>query len=334
MKSIDIGYKSKDELESFLLSNNKNLLCAVHFSDETLKSSLNNHQFAVNLKQMNGGKHIEVWATEKEIEYGQFNEIKYSKTDDFLVASLSASVNFDNFENEIQEKYAGIITFARHQGFSSFIRMWNYFPGINDHDNTTERYKQFCSGRHLAFKINYHNFQSVLPAGTAVGSKKGNINIYFLAARSPGLHIKNPRQLCAYKYPDQYGKHSPSFARATFKQWNDNANLFISGTASIVGHESRHHGDCEKQVQETFRNIHALLDTEYLKTLKLFPHQFNHFTLDVMKVYVRDPKYLSVIENEFKREFDWHDKSLFLIADICRRELLLEIEGIWSTEVS
>ncbi len=335
MKSIEIRYINEDELESFLLSNpNQNRLFTIHFSNEAIKSSLDHHQFRVNLKQLNGNKHIEVWTTEKEVKYGQVNGITYSKTDECLVASLSASVDFDNFESKIQEKYIEIISFAHQQEYSSFIRMWNYFPGINDMINGAECYKQFCSGRYKGLEKIYHDFQSLLPAATAVGCNDGNFQMYFLATRSPGVHIENPRQICAYKYPNKYGKHSPSFARATFKQWSDHANLFISGTASIVGHESRHLGDCKNQVQEIFRNINALLEPDYLKTLKLSPDQFKEFKLDMMKIYVRDSRYLPIIEAEFKHQTGWYDKSLFLIGDICRRELMLEIEGIWSTVLS
>ena len=51
------------------------------------------------------------------------------------------------------------------------------------------------------------------------------------------------------------------FARAALVPNGRGAQLLVSGTASIVGHESLHIGDPDRQLEETARNFEALVDT-------------------------------------------------------------------------
>src|SRR3546814_8116900 len=49
----------------------------------------------------------------------------------------------------------------------------------------------------------------------------------------------------------------PSFSRATLIGDGANARLLVSGTASVVGHESLHAGDLTAQLDETMANLDA-----------------------------------------------------------------------------
>ena len=51
------------------------------------------------------------------------------------------------------------------------------------------------------------------------------------------------------------------FARAALVPNGRGAQLLVSGTASIVGHESLHLGDPEAQLEETARNFEALVES-------------------------------------------------------------------------
>ena len=123
--------------------------------------------------------------------------------------------------------------------------------------------------------------------------------------------IENPRQVSAYRYPREHGPASPSFSRAAL---GPDHTLFVSGTASIVGHVSRHHSDPLAQLDETLRNLQAL---------NALPESRS----DLLKVYVRDPVHAALIR---QRLLAWSapQQTLLLSADICRRELLLEIECV------
>ena len=78
------------------------------------------------------------------------------------------------------------------------------------------------------------------------------------AARVPGTPVENPRQVSAYRYPRQYGPQAPSFARAMLPP-SQAMPLLLSGTASVVGHESKHHDCVESQLAETFANFDSLI---------------------------------------------------------------------------
>ena len=67
-------------------------------------------------------------------------------------------------------------------------------------------------------------------------------------ARKPAA---NPRLRLQAKYSSQ----SPKFSRAMALLLGDYMTTWISGTASIVGSESRYLGDIEKQTQQTIDNI-------------------------------------------------------------------------------
>ncbi len=206
------------------------------------------------------------------------------------------------------------------------MRVWHYFKQINAVD-ALERYQTFCVGRHRgldAYRVGVNSF----PAASALGSQNGNFTLYFIAAKTPGIHIENPRQISAYCYPKDYSPKSPAFARATFKEWDHGFQLFISGTASIVMHASHHHDDVQNQTLETLRNIQALIDETVVKT------GIDFSNMDVvwqLKIYLRKAADQFLVANLVSQYFQ-KAQCLYLQADICRKELLVEIEALASLQ--
>jgi chorismate lyase / 3-hydroxybenzoate synthase len=137
------------------------------------------------------------------------------------------------------------------------------------------------------------------------------------------VFVENPRQVSAYDYPREYGTHSPAFSRATLLRQSGSVTLFISGTASIVGHRSLHVDDTAAQTRETLANIQALL----AEANGVAPGA--RFTLEALacKVYVRRPGDLPVIQTELAAALGPEARILYLQADICRQDLLVEIEA-------
>jgi chorismate lyase/3-hydroxybenzoate synthase len=204
------------------------------------------------------------------------------------------------------------------------IRIWNYLPEINRETDGDERYRLFNSARQLAFRNSGQATAGTVPAASALGSPAGSpISIYFLAAREPPRMIENPRQTSAYYYPPKFGRHSPIFSRACVLNESAGTNLFVSGTASIVGHETTHLGDVGAQTRETMANINALLD-EANRVVG-----FARYSLDGLKfkVYVRQPSDLSAIEGALSRSLRSSTPIVYLQADVCREDLLVEIEA-------
>jgi enamine deaminase RidA (YjgF/YER057c/UK114 family) len=100
-------------------------------------------------------------------------------------------------------------------------------------------------------------------------------------------------------------------------------HLFISGTASIVGDATVHLGDVEAQTRETFANLQAVVDAtnEALAAPR--------FVLDDLsfKAYIRRAADLPRVEHAVAELFGAHVQIRYVQADICRADLLVEIEA-------
>ena len=147
--------------------------------------------------------------------------------------------------------------------------------------------------------------------------------IYFLASRVPIRAIENPRQVSAYHYPSQYGPKSPTFSRAALLTEPAGDTLFVSGTASIVGHASVHTDDVAAQTRESIANINILVTAA--NRLSRDP-RYAANTL-AYKVYVRNPQHLPAVAAELRAAVGHRATVAYLRADVCRRELLVEIEA-------
>jgi chorismate lyase / 3-hydroxybenzoate synthase len=205
------------------------------------------------------------------------------------------------------------------------IRIWNYLPEINAQAGGDERYRHFNSARQMAFRKSGRATMGTVPAACALGSPAGSpLSIYFLAARRPPKMIENPRQTSAYHYPPKFGRHSPIFSRACVWGESGGGRLFVSGTASIVGHETIHRGDVVAQTRETMVNIAALLE-EANRIVGSNRYALNGLKL---KVYVRRPSDLPAIEATLSELLNPAASIVYLQADVCREDLLVEIEAV------
>ena len=220
--------------------------------------------------------------------------------------------------------YQEIFAVLRETEHRHLIRIWNYLPEINRDAGGDERYRLFNSARQLAFRNSGQAIVGTVPAACALGSPAGSpISIYFLAARQQPKMIENPRQTSAYHYPPKFGRHSPIFSRACVLHESAGTNLFVSGTASIVGHETIHQGDVGAQTRETMANIIALLDEANRVVGSA------RYSLDGLKfkVYVRQPSDLRAIEEALSGSLRSSTPIVYLRADVCREDLLVEIEA-------
>jgi len=215
----------------------------------------------------------------------------------------------------------GVLNETEHR---HLIRVWNYLPEINREADGDERYRHFNSARQLAFRNSGRSTVGTVPAASALGSPAGSpISIYFLAARQPPKMIENPRQTSAYHYPPKFGRYSPIFSRACVLSESAGTNLFVSGTASIVGHETIHQGDVAGQTRETMANINALL-MEANRVVGSERYSLNGLKF---KVYVRQPSDLRAIAAALEGSLRSSTPIVYLQADVCREDLLVEIEA-------
>lgn len=325
---VDVDYLTLNELEKFLYHGGPLMLGEIHFGTAAMRDIKGaGHPHAlVPMTQLSPVPLIEVWSSRVPVSYGCAGDVVYAQTDEILFGCLNyPPAETGDIEAAVRRAYDAVLGVTRKQGFPHLLRIWNYFSDITQEAGGFDRYQCFCRGRFEALERHYGEFDRKLPAASAVGTQGGGLVLYFIAARTPGRHRENPRQISAYHYPPQYGPKSPSFARAMLMRWDQDYSLYISGTASIVGHQSLHPGEVDLQVQETLSNLSALIDaTANEEGVRLH----GLASLNRLKVYIRHPEHLEAIQAALDAVIVARVPRLYLQADICRDDLLLEIEGI------
>nr|MBL8410383.1 hypothetical protein [Dechloromonas sp.] len=224
------------------------------------------------------------------------------------------------------EAYRRIFRLLDAQGLPHLWRVWNYLADINRESHGLERYRQFNIGRQDAFLEGRRGATGNVPAACAIGLAGGPLSIAFMAGDSPAVPIENPRQVSAYNYPADYGPRSPTFSRAALVYPPGQEIFFISGTASIVGHRTLHPDDVVAQTREALANIAAVVAEA--NRLCRGPA----YALDALsyRVYVRHAADFPRVRETLAPLVGTSAEIVYVQADICRHDLLLEIEAIAS----
>lgn len=242
------------------------------------------------------------------------------QTDDFLFAAVSLADNC--LEAQSRLAYQVLLKILQDQNIPHLLRIWNFVPRINAFDGGIERYQLFNQGRRDAFCDMGYPLSDGAPAACALGTQTGGLHVVVLAGTGPAIAIENPRQVSSYHYPRQYGAQPPIFSRAAWLPQPSGADLlFVSGTASIVGHQSLHAGDVLAQVKESVRNIEALLHSANQQAGAPLWH------LSGLKgrVYLRHAADYGLVSDYLLAQ--GMTQFCYLAADICRSDLLVEIEA-------
>lgn len=259
---------------------------------------------------------LEVWQVDGAVVCGRHHNVRWSAGGGWLFAAIELDErSTGGITGAACQAYAELRQFMRTRHERYVLRIWNYVADINLGEGDAERYKQFCDGR-AAGSNDF--FADGFPAATAIGHHHCTpvLQVYLLACMDDGAAVENPRQTSAWRYPRQYGRTSPGFARGMLMPARD--ALAISGTAAVVGHASAHAGDPAAQLDETLANLDALLATADM------PAGFD--TQSPLKTYVRHATDAARVGNMLQRRLPGVP-VLLLHGDVCRRELLVEIDG-------
>lgn len=272
----------------------------------------------------------EIWQSTVPSTAGHAEGIAWRRAGDVLYgiieldeAAFVAAGGGSPLQAASREAYARIFRLLAAQGLPHLWRAWNYFADINGESHGLERYRQFNIGRQDAFLDHARAATGNLPAACAIGLAGGPLNIAFMAGAPPATAIENPRQISAYDYPADYGPRSPSFSRAALVALPGQQILFVSGTASIVGHRTVHAGDAAAQCREAMDNIAAVLAEANRQC------QSAAYTLGELsyRVYVRHAADFDSVKAVLTARLGAAADIVFVQADICRADLLLEIEA-------
>lgn len=272
---------------------------------------------SVPMRRLDDAVPYEVWTSPHPVRWLSEDGATCGVAGDTLFATLHAP---DPDERGTQaaafDLYSRTFALVERTGHPHLIRASNFIPHITANENGVERYRRFNAGRQQAFMARNRAVEAA-PAACALGTESGSVILCVIASTTPGRPIENPRQVSAYRYPPIHGPSSPIFSRAMLTSLAGASHLHISGTASIVGHQSLHPGDVGAQAAEVIRNIEALLN------------ECGHDRLAgslLLRVYVRDLRDVPVVRDALAT-LNCVEHIMFLQAEICRKELLVEMEA-------
>jgi chorismate lyase/3-hydroxybenzoate synthase len=245
------------------------------------------------------------------------------------------------FEQVCADAYRALEAGIDPQGPRYPVRLWNFVPDILAPLGTlAHRYMVFNAGRFRAFGewLGEEALSGRLATASGVGHSEDQLVLHCLCATEPGRPVENPRQIAAWRYSQRYGPKPPCFARATSivdaqgQPW-----LLVGGTASVRGEDSWHVGDLSRQLDETLHNLAAVaaaavdpLAVADPAALDLSPERrdtllrrYRH-----LRVYVVRPSDRASLQKDLRRHFGPQTEIELVDADLCRPDLLVEIEGL------
>lgn len=223
--------------------------------------------------------------------------------------------------------------------FSNIVRQWNYIENLLGYEKQAsqqlQRYQIFNEVR--SFYYDPAIFKHGFPAATGIGCDTAGITIDYIAGTNLMVSpIKSPIQQDAYKYTEKVlegdplnstNKRPPFFERAIFSTILDQDTIFISGTAAIAGEETLESADISDQTKHTIDNIKALITQTNLQANGIDGEA--HSIFDTVRVYVKNEMDANHVE-QLVKELLPAENYTFVLSDVCRDNLLVEIEGIVS----
>lgn len=220
---------------------------------------------------------------------------------------------------------------------SAIVRQWNYIERIGAFDaRGSQNYQDFNNERSAFYGET--EWERGYPAATGIGMQYGGVSIDadVLAGLETELTIHrldNPLQVSAHAYSQQVllgqsEKTTPKFERGKVVAFSNKNLIYISGTAAIRGEQSLAEMGIEEQTRATLMNIIALIGRENLRAsgVEVPP---DAISLQLLRVYLKREEDEACVRNILERAYPGLPVA-YMVADICRPELLIEMEGIAS----
>jgi enamine deaminase RidA (YjgF/YER057c/UK114 family) len=224
--------------------------------------------------------------------------------------------------------------------FERVVRTWFYLGGITEPEAEVQRYHELNRARADFYQgIRFHCSSlasnapdDVFPASTGIGMSGSRLVASCMALETNRddvflLPLENPQQTPAYAYDPSHSPQSPKFSRAVALVLGNYVTTWVSGTASIVDSQSLHLGDPEKQTAQTIDNIERLIAADNFASHGLKGVGAKLRDLAKIRVYLKRPEDLVKCRAICERRFG-PVPAVYAVADICRPELLIEIEGV------
>lgn len=341
-QTLFISAKNKSE---YYQSKQKLLAFATYYlgilpPTSVLAQSPDNESIVLEVVYLQGAKPNEL--TRKRNEVASWCLFQRGDLKLIFAAGLSLDEESDDILNHSMDSFTKVQNILEEEGmiFSDIIRQWNYIEQITEtvglNGKKSQHYQIFNDVRSKYYRL--ADFINGYPAATGIGMDFGGISIDFIAAKSENqssvIGIKSPVQIDAYNYTEavlkencamnEFCRTTPKFERAKLFLTPENKWIFISGTAAILGQDSADKDSVEYQTEMTIQNIQQLISVR-----NLHRHGINATDepiISYLRVYVKFKKDMLVVKQICDKYFA-DTPIAYIIADICRPELLVEIEG-------
>jgi len=225
--------------------------------------------------------------------------------------------------------------------FAQVVRTWLYLGNIVGPEAAQQRYQELNRARadfYAGVPFGNHHVRTAgaadvfFPASTGIGAQGEGVAMSCVALRSERddllvAALENPNQTSAYAYEAYYSPRRPRFSRAVAVVADGVATLFVSGTASITEAESRYPDDVEKQTHQTLDNIETLVGPENCGRHDLVDIGATLGDLAHIRVYLKHPADYEKVRRICCQRVG-PLPAIYAVADVCRPELLVEIEGV------
>ena len=271
------------------------------------------------LRSENKSQKYEIWQTDEKVSESCYEDIYIVKNNHLLFGSIIFDNNksYEQLSEKIQKSYSNFYRIAN-ENKMQIVKIWHYIPEllkIYDHKKTN--YSLLCESREIIYKEYYKN--QCYPAATVIGIEGNKILIYFIAANCDTYRtIENKRQVSSYNYPQNKFSEKPMFSRAVEFSISsfDRNKIIISGTASIRGYKSMYSENIFNQLEEALKNYKNFLDIDDNPS-------------NICRIYMskKEKDNFQLINTKLENYFG-KNKFILLYGDICRAELLIEIEGV------
>ncbi len=273
----------------------------------------------------------------------RYTKLIYSDKEEIFSASVNNTALVQEIEQQAESAFQTIQSLLETEGFtfSDIVRQWGYIGNLlgssSSNKGRMQNYQIFNEVR-TAYYDSF-TWKNSYPAATGIGMDNGSMLLEVIACKVMGdsrIHaLGNPLQTDAHKYseqvlisPDKLNlavKNTPKFERAKLIISGDIAEVYISGTAAILGEDSVRTTDAASQTRITIENILALISPDNLKKHNV-SFGDKHISFKHFRVYIKNQNDY----NSIKAVFDGYFADIpviFVVADVCRAELLVEIEA-------
>jgi enamine deaminase RidA (YjgF/YER057c/UK114 family) len=224
--------------------------------------------------------------------------------------------------------------------FNQVARTWIYINQITEGPEGQQRYQELNRARTDFYRDVYFGkthrapwaSETIYPASTGIGSQGRTINLACVAldTERPDVFIvplENPQQTPACAYHSRYSPQSPKFARAMVIAQGHFTATLVSGTASIVNAVTLYPGDVVRQTRQTIENIEKLIAPENFARHGLQGGGATLKDIAKLRVYIKHPEDYEKCRAYCEERLPGVP-AIYLHADVCRPDLLVEIEAV------